>query len=193
MTAAGAQRKQRARQLKRQAIADAAVRLALDGGLEAATVDAVSEAANISRRTFFNYFSAKEDALALAPSVPVDEVVAFVSDAPAGEPAVRTMRALAKHVAESFTPTRDQAVLWRRHPQLLARAQAGQDEQLFGALMAAVARREGRDPTDAYPSVLVVSTFAMVQWAVRASWLPEPARTIDDLLDEAFDLLERGL
>jgi hypothetical protein len=41
--------------------------------------------------------------------------------------------------------------------------------------------------------VLVVSTFAMVQWAVRASWSPEPARTVDDLLDEAFDLLERGL
>lgn len=194
MASVGERRRERARQAKRRAIAAAAVRLALDRGLEAVSIEAISRAADISPRTFFNYFSAKEDALALAPSVPTDDLVAFVAAAPPGESVVRVLRGLAKQVADLLVPTRDQAALWHRHPQLHARAQAAQDDQLFGAVLAAVAAREGRDPAaDVYPSVLVVTTFAIVQWAVRASWLPEVGRSVDQLVDEAFDLLERGL
>ncbi|GAA4589044.1 TetR family transcriptional regulator [Planotetraspora phitsanulokensis] len=187
-------RRERARQLKRRAIADAAVQLALKEGLDAATIEAISESADISPRTFFNYFSTKEDALAMGPSVAVDELVAFVAARPPEEPAARTMRALAKHVADSFVPSQDQIALWRRYPQLLARAQSGQKDELFLAVMTAVADREHRDLTaDVYPSVLVTTTFATIQWAVRASWVPEIGKTVDELLDAAFDLLERGL
>lgn len=45
------------------AIHEAAAGLALEGGLEHATVHAISERANVSSRTFFNYFSSKEDAI----------------------------------------------------------------------------------------------------------------------------------
>ncbi|MEF2977539.1 TetR/AcrR family transcriptional regulator [Subtercola sp. YIM 133946] len=41
----------------------AAVELVLQGGLAHATVDAISEAADVSSRTFFNYFDSKEDAI----------------------------------------------------------------------------------------------------------------------------------
>jgi AcrR family transcriptional regulator len=41
----------------------AAAELALDVGLEHATVDAISDRANVSSRTFFNYFASKEDAV----------------------------------------------------------------------------------------------------------------------------------
>lgn len=44
-------------------IHEAALDLALSGGLAATTVDAIAERAGISRRTFFNYFPSKEDAL----------------------------------------------------------------------------------------------------------------------------------
>lgn len=51
---------------------EAAVTLARDGGLAAATVEAIAERANVSRRTFFNYFPTKEDALlgTTSPEVP---------------------------------------------------------------------------------------------------------------------------
>lgn len=45
------------------AIHEAAATLALERGLENATVEAVAEAAGISPRTFFNYFATKDDAV----------------------------------------------------------------------------------------------------------------------------------
>ena len=41
----------------------AAAELALEVGLDHATVDAISDRANVSSRTFFNYFASKEDAV----------------------------------------------------------------------------------------------------------------------------------
>lgn len=41
----------------------AAAELALEVGLEHTTVDAISDRANVSPRTFFNYFASKEDAI----------------------------------------------------------------------------------------------------------------------------------
>ncbi len=41
----------------------AALDLAIQGGLAAATIDRIAEKASISRRTFFNYFPTKEDAI----------------------------------------------------------------------------------------------------------------------------------
>lgn len=185
-------RRGRARRLKQRFIADTAVRLALDKGLDAATVEAISEAAAISSRTFFNYFATKEEALTLAPSVAAEDVEAFVVARPADERPVRTMRELAKQLAESFVPSRDQIELWRTHPELLARVQRGGKEQLFAVAMAAVAaRRPGGD--EVYPGVLVTTTFALVQWAVRASWEETAGRSVEEFIDAAFDLLERGL
>lgn len=45
------------------ALRNAALRLALDRGLSAITVADIATAAGVSRRTFFNYFATKEDAL----------------------------------------------------------------------------------------------------------------------------------
>ncbi|MEA9985529.1 MULTISPECIES: TetR/AcrR family transcriptional regulator [Subtercola] len=56
----------------------AAVELVARDGLAAATVDAISEAADVSSRTFFNYFDSKEDAiLGLRDAVLTEEVVAL--------------------------------------------------------------------------------------------------------------------
>jgi AcrR family transcriptional regulator len=51
-------------------IHEAAARLVLEQGIEAATVEAIAEAAGISPRTFFNYFPSKDDAV-LGMRVPV--------------------------------------------------------------------------------------------------------------------------
>lgn len=45
------------------ALHDAAARLTLDKGPESVTVDQIAAEANVSPRTFFNYFSTKEDAI----------------------------------------------------------------------------------------------------------------------------------
>lgn len=47
----------------RSRLEEAAVSLALKDGLDKTTIDAISETANVSPRTFFNYFDSKEDAI----------------------------------------------------------------------------------------------------------------------------------
>lgn len=56
-------------------IFEAAAELALELGLEHATVDAISDRANVSSRTFFNYFASKEDAVLGIDSSGIDEEV----------------------------------------------------------------------------------------------------------------------
>ncbi|MBE7209800.1 MAG: TetR family transcriptional regulator [Gluconacetobacter diazotrophicus] len=55
------------RERVRGRIAAAGVRLFLDRGYEATTLDAIAEAAGVSRRTFFNYFASKDDVLLARP------------------------------------------------------------------------------------------------------------------------------
>ncbi|GAA1952725.1 TetR/AcrR family transcriptional regulator [Microbacterium deminutum] len=59
--AVGLRERKRAR--TSSAIHNAAVHLVLERGFDAATIDAISERADVSTRTFFNYFPSKEDAV----------------------------------------------------------------------------------------------------------------------------------
>jgi AcrR family transcriptional regulator len=55
--------RERKRAETRALLERSAVEIALRDGLEGATIDAISAAANVSSRTFFNYFDTKEDAI----------------------------------------------------------------------------------------------------------------------------------
>lgn len=54
-------------------IHSAATELTLEKGLEHATIEAIADEANISPRTFFNYFSSKEDAILGMQEPSIDE------------------------------------------------------------------------------------------------------------------------
>jgi len=72
--------RERKRLATRRAIQLAALRLVKDRGLDAVTIDDISHDADVSPRTFFNYFVSKEAALVGdGPGQPTDdEVEAFV-------------------------------------------------------------------------------------------------------------------
>lgn len=53
--------RERKKRQTRQAISDAAISLFLDAGYEQTSVAAIAEAAEVSRRTLFSYFPAKEE------------------------------------------------------------------------------------------------------------------------------------
>ncbi|MGN6325839.1 TetR/AcrR family transcriptional regulator [Pseudolysinimonas sp.] len=68
--------RERKRIATRRAILLAALQLVSEKGLESTTVDEISRLADVSPRTFFNYFPSKEDALAgEAPQMPSDAAV----------------------------------------------------------------------------------------------------------------------
>ena len=62
MTAAIGLRERKRAQTRRR-LEEAAIGLALRDGLDNVTIDAISERAEVSRRTFFNYFDSKDDAI----------------------------------------------------------------------------------------------------------------------------------
>lgn len=55
--------RERKRAQTRRRLEEAAIGLALRDGLDKVTIDDISERADVSRRTFFNYFDSKDDAI----------------------------------------------------------------------------------------------------------------------------------
>jgi AcrR family transcriptional regulator len=73
-------RRERRREAMRQRIADGALRLALEHGADAVTVEQISDEADIAPRTFFNYFPSREDALLPAQEARLEELRAAAGD-----------------------------------------------------------------------------------------------------------------
>lgn len=138
------------------AIHDAAYAFARDEGLSAATVEAVVARAGVSRRTFFNYFPTKEDAVLGARLPRLDDDVV---DRLAAEEEDELTRVVYAFVAVMRTSlTRETAVRRReivtQHPSLRGRlAQlVAQVEELVreAAQRAAERRHAGPDQAGRY-------------------------------------------
>lgn len=113
-------RKQRA---TREAIHRAAVDLALEHGPDGATVAAISDRANISVRTFFNYYPTKDDAIVgLHEGLPSDAELAEFGASTSRD----LMGDIARLLMDVFTPDDDELIAQRRalileHPHLIQR------------------------------------------------------------------------
>ena len=120
------------RELNRRAtwrgIHAAAVTLVLSDGLSATTADSIAGHAGVSRRTFFNYFATKEDAVlgTRAPRLDDDDLAALAG--PGGDDFGRVVRLMTAAVRSVFLDlpsfTLEHRRLLKRHPELLARIDA---------------------------------------------------------------------
>ena len=77
----------------RARLSQAVLRLALERGLDAVTADDIAAAANVSVRTFHNYFGTKEEALVAAWRSEFQVYVDALRDRPANEPILDVARA----------------------------------------------------------------------------------------------------
>src|ERR1700759_88351 len=89
---------ERKRQLVRDELAEAALRLLARQGFEETTVDELAAAAGVSRRTFFRYFASKEDVVISSVVVAPEGMVAEVAPRPAEEPPAVAIREAVKVV-----------------------------------------------------------------------------------------------
>ncbi|MEW1718064.1 helix-turn-helix domain-containing protein [Streptomyces sp. NPDC093109] len=84
--------RERKKRATRAALAEAAVRLAAEHGAENVTVEAISEAAGVSPRTFFNYFECHDDAFVMLDPEAGERIRRAVRETPAGPPALAVVR-----------------------------------------------------------------------------------------------------
>lgn len=126
--AAGSGLRERKKQATRAALAEAAVRLAAEHGAENVTVEAISEAAGVSPRTFFNYFDSHDDAFVMIDAGSSARIRHGVLEAP---PEASPLEALREAMAAELAEIERRHELWdlrarvlRTSPHLLARSLA---------------------------------------------------------------------
>lgn len=188
--------RERKKRRTREALIDAAQKLFCANGFEATTVDQIAEAVEVSSRTFFRYFTSKEDvALALADEQITAVLEAFAAQ-PADRPVLTAMRAAAVAVMRDYeADARFHGLqdLISVSPALTA-ARLERATARFDEVAALVGARMGVDPAvDARPHLVASVALCAVQPAVvawRAAGRPEPE---SELTGQAFDLLGAGL
>jgi AcrR family transcriptional regulator len=187
----------------RRGIRRVALELIAERGFSHVTIEDIAAAADVSPRTFFNYFPSKEAVLFGADPGRAEEVRArLVHDLP-GHSALEVLRVvltdragqLAAELAElGGDPARWAAQMKAAHadPQLRA-AQASHMAWVEASFASALAERLGTDPArDPYPMLLASAATAVLRatmsfWASAGGTVP-----LEELADAAFGALADG-
>lgn len=189
-------RRDRKKNQTRDALTAAALRLAAERGVEQVTVEEIADAADVSARTFFNYFSSKDEAITGRDPQSGQRLHDRIRSAPAHLDPLDTIRLALQDELRDAEPDRKQ---WRlrmtvvgRSPHLLARLTTlGQAEEQ--ALVSVIAEREGLDPRSCYPQLLAAVLGTACRVALTRWGADGEARDLSVLVDETFDLLAAGL
>lgn len=156
--------RERKRAATRAAITAVARTLTAERGLNGYTVEEVCEQAGISRRTFFNYFPAKEDAILghVDDEIPRDVIDDFIAAGGTSRPGeispnlfqdlVTLSLKLSENMAASEVETRQLIGVIKKEPQLMLRI-IGATAEREAEFASVLALREGVPPD--HPVVLM--------------------------------------
>lgn len=199
--AAGGGLRERKKRATRAALAEAAVRLAAEHGADKVTVEAISAAAGVSVRTFFNYFDSRDDAFVVIDADAGARMRRAILDAPA---ALSPLEALRDAMAAELAEAEQQHELWRLHaevlhasPHLLARG-VGAHMAAEADLAVALAERlcatgDGTGTPGLYPRLLAAVAGAAVRTSVDHWSAHQQEAAFLDVFHEVFSLLAAGL
>lgn len=131
-------------------IHQAALELSAEGRFSDTTVDAIAERAGVSRRTFFNYYASKEDAvLGITPPQISEAAHARYMDRSTGDEFARTVRLFMDVLRDATGPPElmaERRALVDHHPELKRRI--GMHVTTAESLVVStVAEHSGRGPT----------------------------------------------
>jgi AcrR family transcriptional regulator len=181
-----------------------ALDLVAEQGFANVTVEDIAEAADVSPRTFFNYFPSKEAALfGSSPARRVELRERIAHEAP-GEPILDVLRAIMIAGAEAAVEDlrelggdpvyRLRQMKTARNDPHLRAAYAAQMADLERSITEALAQRLGTDPDrDPYPGLLCAVATAVFRnstaaWAGSGGSVP-----LEQLIDLSFRALTDGL
>lgn len=175
-TPAGPGLRERKQQQTRERLKRAAMALFLERGFEAATIDDIAAAADVSRRSFFHYFASKEDVVAAWQEDAAAALVAGILARPADESMLTAAEIAIAAAVKRIDPTEAAAMsrLKRDNPALHARDQL-KYEKLERALADGLAQRAGRK-SDRLKARLVAMIATGAMRVGGESWIGEGAR-----------------
>ena len=187
----------------RRALSDAALKLALDGGFDAVTREAIADLAGVSLRTFNNYFTGKYEALAYRQSERLRRSIEVLRARPTDEPlwtsvAESVLAPLEDdfrdaHGEQSRLPNGAELVEVRK---LLMRPEIRDavSKELFDEWTAVVAERTGTDPeVDMYPRLVAAVVRAVGDAATEMYVRADPPVAITELIRAGFEQVAAGL
>lgn len=189
--------RERKKAATRLALHEAALRLVADRGLDQVSIEDIAARADVSPRTFFNYYPTKDDAVVgLDPSAAPRLAEEFLAQPLHASPvaalrAVHQQRAMEMAQEPELWPLRMKVI--DAHPALIVRLMASFAES-ERALAAAVAERTGTTVgVDVYPTLLAAVQACVMRTALHRWLATEFAASLPELVDEAWDVLAAGL
>jgi AcrR family transcriptional regulator len=179
-----------------QAIWFAALELFGAHGYHGTTVEQIAEAAGVSRRTFFRYFSSKDEIVVFAMDAYGDLIVQAIQESARPGRPIEIVRAAVMRVAEFVVaqPTARRAMqITDEHPEVKA-AQLSRLHRIESKVATAFCRALGlRNPQHPHATALAGTTLMLIDATLRTWYRDGGApleRTVDALIEPILRLGE---
>ncbi|MFI7596639.1 TetR/AcrR family transcriptional regulator [Actinoplanes sp. NPDC049681] len=188
--------RERKKAATRQALHEAAVRLAMAHGADKITVEAVADEAGVSRRTFSNYFANKEEAVLYGDRQRIGALIEIVRARPEAEGPWAALTGAAREFYEQLGELDPQWVaqsrLMRTQPALAAQ-QVSTYAVLERELAAAVAERSTKPDPLELRARLMAGAFMTAMRVSLHVWLEAPDETsLSELVQRSLAETGRG-
>jgi AcrR family transcriptional regulator len=182
----------------RQALGEAAIRLAVERGLDKVLVEDIADAAGVSARTFNNYFASKYEAICALQQARALRIGDELRARPSGEPLWEsvTQAVLSQFGPADRAPDKD----WIARIRLVITTPALVGEYLKVQGMAqyhlaeAIAERVGTSlETDMFPRIMAGAVAAAMQAAMERWLHSDPPVPLAPLVRESFRQFAAGM
>lgn len=187
-------RRERKKQLVHDELSRRAFALFAERGFDRVSVEDITEAADVSRTTFFRYFPTKEDVLVQWMRAVGEETAAALLARPPDEPPLVALRAALLTLARVYASDTERAALveqLRRGSPTVRAAHRDKIAQWEDLLATALAERTGSSAErDLAPRLLARLAMAAVTSAQDTWAAGERAGDVLALLDEALSAID---
>ena len=187
--------RERKKERTRRLLADVALDLFETRGYDRTTVDDIAAAADVSPRTFFRYFAAKDEALFDRAGDVQVQFRALLSSRPADEPLLVSLREIGSALlaGELVDDTRVRRVLSLAHTEPALRTRyEGLMATIESDLTEWAAVRLAEPPSALRPRLVAAAVLAARRVAMDI-WLESPDADLAREVARAIDLLAVGL
>lgn len=191
-------RRERKKRETRERIYRAALGLFSQRGLGETSVEAITEAADVGKGTFFNYFSDKEHVLVVLAEIQLEKVRAAAAEAERGRTSVQAilrklLPALGEELGRSphLAAALLSAILGNQAVRRLARTAIGEGRELLAKILE-VGQERGEVRADCSPKAMALS-FQEALFGTVALWAIGPDEKLRTRLQARSDGYWEGI